>query len=82
MVREYLVGSTRGGGKGKRGCRCSVVELGVRLGDLIWRNRKRGDSLQLAFLLPLQEWTISILYVKLYYKDSLLMTLKTDGGPM
>jgi hypothetical protein len=28
------------------------AELGVRLGDWIWRSRGRGEDLHLAYLLP------------------------------
>jgi hypothetical protein len=35
------------------GCRrYFVVELRMRVGDLIWRSRRRNESLQLAYLLP------------------------------
>ena len=45
-------------GVGKGGCsRCSVAGLGVILGDLVWRSRRRGGTLQLVFLPPYQEWS-------------------------
>lgn len=45
-------------GVGKGSCgRCSVAGLGVRLGDLVWRSRRRGGALQLVFLPPYQEWS-------------------------
>lgn len=44
--------------RGKGGCsRYSIVELGMRLGDLIWRSRERGEGLKLAYLLSWLELT-------------------------
>lgn len=38
--------------RGKEGCsRYFIVELGMRLGDLIWRSRGRGEGLKLAYQL-------------------------------
>lgn len=34
---------------GKSASRCSVAELEMRLGHFIWRSRRRGEGLQLAY---------------------------------
>jgi hypothetical protein len=57
MGGEWLGGKICGihwtwGQKEKGGCsRCPIVELGMRMGDLIWRSRGRGEGLNLAYLL-------------------------------
>lgn len=45
------------GGEGGTGCcrRWSTKELGIRMGDWIWRNRGRDEDLQLAYLFPWPE---------------------------
>lgn len=41
---------------GKGGCRrYFATELGVRLGDCIWRSRGKGEDSQLAYLIPWSE---------------------------
>lgn len=53
MVRNgRSVGSAREEA-GEGGCyMCSVEELEMRLEDWIWRNERRGEDLQVAYLLP------------------------------
>jgi hypothetical protein len=46
-------------GWGKGGfSRCSAEKLRMLLGDWIWRNQKRGDSVQLAYLLLYVVWPV------------------------
>lgn len=64
MSRERLVGRedldelVEMGQKGRAVCsRRSVPELGVRLGDCIWRTG-RSEDLQLGYLLPWPQWPL------------------------
>lgn len=44
------------GGGGKCGCnRLSLIDVGMRLEDRIWRGGEKGEDLQSAFLLPWPE---------------------------
>lgn len=36
--------------------RMFAEELGMKQGDWTWRNRRRGEDLQLAYLLPWSQW--------------------------
>ena len=48
------------GAEGKEGgSRCSATEQWIKPGDQIWRNRRRGEGLHLAYLLPWLEWPMS-----------------------
>lgn len=54
---KILCESLEMGTVGKRGCkRYSAAELGMRMGDCIWRGRGKGEDLQLACLRPWPEF--------------------------
>lgn len=37
---------------------CCIAEDEIRLGDRIWRNRGKGEDVQLAYEIPCQEWPV------------------------
>lgn len=60
VKKGSYIGSTQDGIRMEGGCRrYPVVELRMRVGDLIWRRRRIGESLQLAYLLPRTKWSVN-----------------------
>lgn len=59
MIHQNLSKPWGRGQRVKRGYSRSATELGMSLGNHIWRNGGRGDDLQFAYFLPCSGWPVA-----------------------